>query len=156
LFGKRSDVSDAHDRHANVEVAYLLQRMERFDGVAILATNLRANIDEAFTRRLDVIVHFVTPEVDARRLLWERHLPETLPRADDLDLDLLAERFDVAGGVIRNIALTAAYRAAQENSVVTMGHLVRAVANEYTKMGRLLDLDRFGPYVHELEADPEG
>src|SRR5207245_1511269 len=83
LFGKRSEVSDAHDRYANVEVAYLLQRMELFDGIAILATNLRANLDEAFTRRLDSLVDFPEPEQEYRRQLWERTLGTAMPRAGD-------------------------------------------------------------------------
>ncbi|MDQ1706307.1 MAG: hypothetical protein QOF18_2673, partial [Frankiaceae bacterium] len=88
LFGKRSEVKDAHDRHANVEVAYLLQRMERFEGVAVLATNLQAHIDEAFSRRLDVVCDFRNPDEDERRRLWQLHLPPTLPQADDIDIDL--------------------------------------------------------------------
>jgi hypothetical protein len=153
LFGKRSETSDAKDRYANVEVAYLLQRMERFEGVAILATNLRSNIDDAFTRRLDIIVHFVLPDVDHRRLLWERHLPETLPQADDVDVEFLASRFEIAGGVIRNVALTAAYRAAQRGAEVTMGDLVRAMSAEYSKMGRLFDTSVLGRHARSLDDD---
>ncbi|MGY6502408.1 MAG: ATP-binding protein [Acidimicrobiales bacterium] len=150
LFGKRTDTSDAKDRYANVEVAYLLQRMERFDGVAVLATNLRSNIDEAFTRRLDVIVHFTIPDPDHRRLLWERHLPATLPQEPDLDLDFLARRFELSGGVIRNVTLTAAYQAAERDGRVSMGDLVRALSVEYTKMGRLFDTSGLDPWDGEL------
>ncbi|HVM53108.1 MAG TPA: ATP-binding protein [Acidimicrobiales bacterium] len=138
LFGKRSDVQSAHDRHANVEVAYLLQRMERFDGVAVLATNLRGNLDEAFTRRIDVIVQFAEPDVDERLRLWQLHLPPTLPVADDLDLALLAKALDVTGGVIRNITLAAAYVAAAESRPVEMSDLVSATRREYRKVGRLV------------------
>ena len=154
IFGKRTETSDARDRYANVEVAYLLQRMERFDGVAILATNLRSNIDEAFTRRLDIIVHFTLPDVEHRRLLWARHLPDSLPQSGDLDLDVLASRFEISGGVIRNVALTAAYRAAQRGDEVTMGDLVRAMNAEYTKMGRLFDTSGLGDHARVLD-DPE-
>jgi hypothetical protein len=153
IFGKRTETSDARDRYANVEVAYLLQRMERFDGVAILATNLRSNIDEAFTRRLDIIVHFTLPDVEHRRLIWERHLPESLPQAADIDLDVLATRFEIPGGVIRNVALTAAYRAAQRDDQVTMGDLIRAMSAEYSKMGRLFDTTALGPLTSALD-DP--
>ena len=153
IFGKRTETSDARDRYANVEVAYLLQRMERFDGVAILATNLRSNIDEAFTRRLDVIVHFVLPDLEHRTLLWERHLPDSLPKADDIDLGFLASRFEIAGGVIRNVALTAAYRAAERGEKVSMAHLIRAMSAEYTKMGRLFDSSSLGEWAAALE-DP--
>src|SRR5690606_31856481 len=86
IFGKRSEVKDAHDRYANVESAYLLQRLESFDGLAVLATNLRANIDDAFTRRLDVVVDFPVPDVAQRLRLWDRCLGTALPRAQDLDL----------------------------------------------------------------------
>jgi SpoVK/Ycf46/Vps4 family AAA+-type ATPase len=146
LFGKRSDVKDAHDRYANVETAFLLQRMETFDGVAILATNLRANLDEAFARRLDVIVDFPAPDEDHRRKLWDRCLGPALPRDDDLDLDFCARAFELSGGNIRSIAVTAAYLAAEADRPVTMADLVAAVATEYRKLGRLC-LDReFGKY----------
>jgi hypothetical protein len=151
IFGKRTETSDARDRYANVEVAYLLQRMERFDGVAILATNLRSNIDEAFTRRLDVIVHFMLPDAEHRRLLWERHLPDTLPKSDDIDIPFLAKKFDIAGGVIRNVALTAAYRAADQGEPVSMAHLLWAMNFEFTKMGRLFDSTGLGEYAAVLE-----
>ena len=114
LFGKRSEVKDARDRYANVEVAYLLQRMERFDGLAILTTNLRANVDEAFVRRLDAIVDFPMPEEEHRRRLWERNLPPDLPLADDIDLDFLARPFKLSGGNIRNMCVAAAYLAAAD------------------------------------------
>ncbi|MFP3905434.1 MAG: ATP-binding protein [Acidimicrobiales bacterium] len=152
LFGKRSETSGAHDRYANVEVAYLLQRMEHFDGIAILATNLRSNIDEAFTRRLDIIVHFTIPDVDHRLTLWRRHLPETLPQDDDLDIDFLATRFELSGGVIRNVTLTAAFRAAQRGDRVTMADLVKALSAEYSKMGRLFDTSMLGPHAGLLDS----
>jgi hypothetical protein len=146
LFGKRSEVSDAHDRYANVEVAYLLQRMELFDGIAILATNLRANLDEAFTRRLDSLVDFPEPEAEYRRRLWERSLGSTMPRAADLDLDFLAESFKLSGGAIRNIAVAAAYAAAEATHPLDMGDLVRATQREYMKLGRMVVESEFGPY----------
>jgi hypothetical protein len=137
LFGKRSDVQSSHDRHANVEVAYLLQRMERYDGVAVLTTNLRGNIDDAFLRRLDVVCNFTEPDVDERRLLWRIHLPPRMPIDDDVDLDELATHLDVSGGVIRNITLTAAHTAAATDRAVAMRDLVMASHREYRKMGRL-------------------
>ena len=98
LFGKRSEVRDANDRYANIEVAYLLQRMETFDGLAVLATNLRANVDEAFARRLDMVVDFPSPDVPLRRALWDRCLAAGVPRAEDLDLDFCAQAFELSGG----------------------------------------------------------
>jgi SpoVK/Ycf46/Vps4 family AAA+-type ATPase len=147
LFGKRSEVKDARDRYANVEVAYLLQRMESFDGLAILTTNLRANVDEAFIRRLDAIVDFALPEEEHRRLLWDRNLPDAVPKDDDIDLDFLARRFKLSGGDIRNICVAAAYLAAADDRDVSMGDLIRATEREYQKLGRLTVEAEFGKYL---------
>jgi hypothetical protein len=147
IFGKRSEVRDAHDRYANIESAYLLQRMETFDGIAVLATNLRANVDEAFTRRLDVIVDFPLPDEEHRLRLWDRCLGPLLPRSDDLDLEFLAARFELAGGHIRSAAVTAAYLAAEAGHALSMVDLVGAVAREYRKLGRLCLEREFGPYL---------
>ena len=154
LFGKRSEVKDARDRYANVEVAYLLQRMERFDGVAILTTNLRSNVDEAFVRRLDAIVDFPMPEEEHRRLLWARNLSPELPVQDGIDLDFLARRFKISGGNIRNVCVTAAYLAAAADRSVSMADLVRATEREYRKLGRLTVEAEFGEY-YELVTAPE-
>jgi hypothetical protein len=146
LFGKRSEVKDARDRYANVEVAYLLQRMERFDGLAVLTTNLRSNVDEAFVRRLDAIIDFPMPEEDARRRLWAANLPAGVPVTDDIDLDFLAARFKISGGNIRNVCVTAAYLAASEDRAISMADLVRATEREYRKLGRLTVEAEFGEY----------
>ncbi|TAM82297.1 MAG: ATP-binding protein [Jatrophihabitans sp.] len=151
VFGKRSEVRDAHDRYANVESAYLLQRMESFDGLVILATNLRANIDEAFTRRLDVLVDFPLPDEHHRRLLWDRCLGATVGRAPRLDLGFCAGAFDLAGGAIRAACVTAAYLAAEDDGPITMAHVITAVQREYRKLGRLCLQAEFGPY-YELIA----
>jgi len=151
IFGKRSEVRDAHDRYANLEIAYLLQRMESFDGLAVLATNLRANLDEAFTRRLDAIVDFPLPDEAARRRLWERCLGGALPRGRDLDLDFCAGAFELSGGSIASIALAAAYLAAEADRPLAMADLVHAVHREYRKLGRLARETEFGPY-HGLVA----
>ncbi|MFI2375186.1 ATP-binding protein [Streptomyces sp. NPDC018964] len=149
IFGKRSEVKDAHDRHANIESAYLLQRMESFDGIAVLTTNLRANLDEAFTRRLDVVADFPMPDTGQRLALWERCLGDRLPRADDLDLAFCADRFELAGGSIRACAVTAAYLAAESGEPLTMRQTVTAIAQEYRKLGRLVLESEFGPYLAE-------
>lgn len=148
IFGKRSEVRDAHDRYANIESAYLLQRMETFDGIAVLATNLRANLDEAFTRRLDVIIDFPLPDEELRRDLWDRCLGSSLPRAGDLDLEFLAVAFELAGGHIRSAAVTAAYLAAEGGRALGMADLVGAVAREYRKLGRLCLEREFGKYMN--------
>jgi hypothetical protein len=145
VFGKRSEVKDAHDRYANVESAFLLQRMESFDGLAILATNLRANIDEAFTRRLDVLVDFPMPDAAQRLVLWRTCL-RTLPQSETLDLEFCAESFELSGGAIRSAAVTAAYLAVNAGCPVTMAQVVMAVQREYRKLGRLCLEQEFGRY----------
>jgi len=154
IFGKRSEVRDAHDRYANIEVAYLLQRMETFDGLAILTTNLRANLDDAFTRRLDAIIDFPVPDVEQRRVLWERCLGEDLPREHDIDLDFCAQQFELAGGHIRSIAITAAYLAAGRGSPLRMSDLVQAIQREYRKLGRLLVRAEFGDWLDAAGDGP--
>ena len=139
IFGKRSEVKDAHDRYANIEISYLLQRMEAYDGVTILATNLRANLDEAFTRRLQFAVDFPFPEEEDRLRIWQTLFPPDVPRGDDLDFDLLARRFKLAGGNIRNIIVSAAYLAAADGGRVTMNHLLHGTRRELQKMGRLMN-----------------
>ncbi|MFZ4273932.1 ATP-binding protein [Streptomyces arboris] len=147
IFGKRSQVKDAHDKHANVESAYLLQRMESFDGIAVLTTNLRANLDEAFTRRLDVIAEFPMPDAEQRLALWDRCLGTAIPRDPALDLEFCAARFELAGGSIRACAVTAAYLAAESRAPLTMDQLVTAVLQEYRKLGRLVLESEFGPWL---------
>jgi hypothetical protein len=150
LFGKRSEVNDARDRYANVEVAYLLQRLEDFAGIALLSTNLRTNIDDAFTRRIDVLIDFPEPDVEHRLLLWERCLGSGAPRADDLDLEFLAERFELTGGNIRNICVAAAFGAAAQQIPISMSLLVSNVALEYRKLGRLCNASEFGDWLDRL------
>jgi SpoVK/Ycf46/Vps4 family AAA+-type ATPase len=130
-----------------------LQRMELFDGLAVLTTNLRSNIDDAFARRLDAIVDFPMPEDDDRRRLWEQHLRPGLPRADDVDLDFLARAFKISGGNIRNIVLAAAFLAAEDHRPVAMADLIRATEREYRKLGHLVVETEFGPY-YELVMTP--
>ncbi|UZN02555.1 AAA family ATPase [Cellulomonas sp. S1-8] len=140
LFGKRTDVSSSHDRYANIEVAYLLQRLEVFDGLVILATNLQGNIDDAFWRRIAVSVTFTPPDEVERRRIWQRVFPAAAP-VEDVDLDVLARRFKVTGGVIRNAALGAAFAAADEGGAITMGRVVRALQRELVKLGHLSVID---------------
>jgi hypothetical protein len=152
IFGKRSEVRDAHDRYANIESAYLLQRMETFDGLAILATNLRSNIDDAFTRRLDMIIDFPAPDERSRLSIWQRCLRPPVPVADDLDLDFCARAFTMSGGNIRSAATTAGYLAAGAGGPIGMAELISAIAAEYRKMGRLVLEREFGPYLIKPRA----
>ncbi len=138
LFGKRSEVKDAHDRYANIEIAYLLQKMEQFDGLAILATNLRQNLDDAFARRLTFCVQFPFPEETERRRLWEALWPPHAPRADDVEFGALAGEFAMSGGNIRNTVLAAAHLAAANGQVITREHLLDATRREFQKLGKHL------------------
>jgi hypothetical protein len=136
LFGKRSQVRDSHDRYANIEVNYLLQRMEAYRGLAILATNMRSSLDDAFTRRIRFIVNFPVPEHEDRLRIWQKVFPPQTP-VERLDLDRLAS-YKLTGGGIFNSALNAAFLAAQEGSAVTMGHVLKAIRTEYIKSDRLI------------------
>ncbi|MEV2227888.1 AAA family ATPase [Streptomyces phaeochromogenes] len=135
LFGARTEISEANDRFANMETAYLLQRLDRFDGLAVLTTNLRQNIDAAFIRRMDFVVEFPLPDEDARLRMWDLHLPAQV-RAPDVDLRALARCYPVPGGWIRNAVIAAAFRAADGERKVGREHLVQAVRREYAKAGR--------------------
>ncbi|WP_030681908.1 ATP-binding protein [Streptomyces cellulosae] len=137
MFGKRSEVKDSHDRYANLESAYLLQRLEAFDGVALLTTNLRANIDDAFTRRLDMVVDFPFPDQEQRLALW-RHSLKHVPCEDDADPGACAREFELAGGSIRSAVVTAAYAAAGRGAAVSTADLVEGARREYRKAGRLV------------------
>jgi AAA+ superfamily predicted ATPase len=146
LFGKRSEVRDSHDRYANLEISYLLQKMESYEGLAILATNLRQNLDESFIRRLAFTLQFPLPDSNQRRRIWQGIWPAETPLADDVDLGRLAERFKLSGGNIKNIALAAAFLAAEDGSSVGMNHLLKATRREYQKMGKQLsDTELNGP-----------
>jgi AAA+ superfamily predicted ATPase len=137
LFGKRTEVSDAHDRYANIETSYLLQKMEEYDGIVILATNLRENMDEAFTRRLRFIVEFPFPDDEHRRRIWATHFPEAAPLSEAVDCEVLAHQFQLAGGNIKNIVLNAAFYAAEDGEKIEMEHIVRGAKREFEKMGKL-------------------
>ncbi len=143
LFGKRSEVKDAHDRYANIETAYLLQRLEEYDGIVILATNLRKNMDEAFVRRLHSTIDFPFPEEQDRLRIWKSIWPAEIPMDPNLDLSHLARQFEVSGGNIRNIALVAAFLAADDSGIIDMPQLLRATRREYQKMGRVIAQDEF-------------
>jgi len=137
LFGKRSEVKTSNDRYANVAVNYLLQRLDSFEGVAILTTNLEGSIDPAFRRRLSMRLYFPFPDEELRARLWAAHVPPGVPCAGVLDFTELARRYPLSGGYIRNSALRAAFLAAQEKRPLCQDHLVRAVQLEYRELGKL-------------------
>jgi SpoVK/Ycf46/Vps4 family AAA+-type ATPase len=136
LFGKRTEVVDAHDRYANLETAYLLTRLEQFEGLAILATNLRQNIDAAFLRRLEFVIDFEEPDREERLALWNCHLPTDAPLGEDVNLNELAALYPVVGGVIRNAAVAAGFLAASGGVPIDRRHFIHAIRREYAKAGR--------------------
>jgi hypothetical protein len=150
LFGKRTEVRDSHDRYANIEVNYLLQRMEDYRGLAILATNMKNVLDNAFLRRLRFLVEFPFPDADSRRRIWQRVFSPQAP-VDGLDYNCLA-RLEIAGGNIRNIALNAAFLASNEEASIEMGHVMRATRREYTKIDKLITQAEFGPYYGLMKS----
>lgn len=146
LFGKRSEVKDAHDRYANIEIGYLLQKMEEFDGVVILATNLSKNIDDAFLRRIQIAIDFPFPDDSHRKLIWTRMFPEEAPLAKDIDYNFLAGKIKLAGGNIKNIAIAAAFYAAENSGEISMHHIMHAAKREYQKIGKPFMKSDFEPY----------
>jgi len=151
LFGKRSEVKDAHDRYANIEVAYLLQKIEEYEGVVILASNLSKNIDEAFSRRMHYVVEFPLPDDGLRERLWRGMFPSLVPLDQDVDFRFLAKQFAITGGDIRNVALDAAFMAAQDGKVLTMKQLVKAMARQLAKQGRVPSPVEFKQYHSAIE-----
>jgi hypothetical protein len=152
LFGKRTTIQDAHDRYANIEIAYLLQKLEEHEGLSILATNLRQNLDVAFTRRLTFIVDFPFPDEASRKRLWQSIWPAQVPRSGDLDLDFMATRFKLAGGAVKNVAVAAAFFAAEEGGELRTEHLLWAMRREIEKSGHAVAESEFGPYGERVEA----
>lgn len=137
LFGKRTAISDAHDRYANIETSYLLQKMEAYEGVVILATNLRDNMDEAFTRRIRFIVEFPFPDEADRLGIWKSHFPTEAPVSPTIDYAFLARELPVTGGNIKNMALNAAFLAAQDDGAIGMEHILHSARREFEKIGKL-------------------
>jgi SpoVK/Ycf46/Vps4 family AAA+-type ATPase len=150
LFGKRTEVRDSHDRYANIEVNYLLQRMEDYRGVAILCTNRRNSLDRAFLRRLRFLVDFPFPDAEDRRRIWQKMFPPMAPLGA-LDFAALA-RLEVPGGNIRNIALNAAFLAADAGQSIETVHVLHAARREYSKIDKLPSAAEFGSYYRQGAA----
>lgn len=156
LFGKRSEVKDAHDRYANIEVAYLLQKLDEHAGPVVLATNLARHIDEAFARRMHVVLEFPLPDERQRERLWRGMFPAQAPLAEDIDFDFLARQFRLAGGDIRNVALDAAFLAAQGGGPIGMREIVRALARQVAKQGKVTAPADFKQYLPLAMHDAGG
>lgn len=150
LFGKRGETSSANDKYANMETAYLLQKIENYDGVIIMATNYLGNIDEAFMRRIHFIFTIPFPEIHLRKTLWHKALGAA-PLDENVDFDFLAERFEISGALIKNIGLSAAFFAAKDQLNISMAHIVPAIYLELSKQGKVLIADDFGDYAFILK-----
>jgi hypothetical protein len=155
LFGRRSEVRDSHDRYANVEISYLLQRMEAYQGATILATNLSQNLDESFARRFAITIRFPFPDAAERERIWRTIWPTETPLGGDINFHHLADRFKLSGGNIKNAALAAAFLAAEDGGPLTTKHLLRAVEREYQKMGKCVTAEALAEEFHETEQSHE-
>lgn len=153
LFGKRSEVKDSHDRYANIEIAYLLQKMEEYEGITILASNLRKNLDDAFVRRIKFIIEFPIPDEPHRYQIWQVHMPEQAPIEDDLDFEFLARNFKLTGGNIKNTVLHAAFLSASEESAINMKHIIQGIQREFQKAGKVCVKGDFGRYFELLSGN---
>lgn len=151
IFGKRSEVNDSKDRYANAEVAYILQRMEQYDGVVIMASNLLKNIDEAFMRRIRYLVHFEMPDEKVRKELWMGCFPKETPQ-ENIDFDFLAKTFEFSGGSIKNVVLNSVFLAAEEGTKVGMSQIIRSIKHEYIKQGKSVFVAEFGVYGYYLHG----
>ncbi|MDE5863260.1 MAG: ATP-binding protein [Lachnospiraceae bacterium] len=146
LFSRRTQVNDSNDKHSNMEAAYLLQKMEEYEGVVILATNYMQNIDEAFKRRIQFMIDFPFPDESGRRMLWEKAFPQQMEFDEIPDYDFLAKHFELTGSHIRNIALQAAFFAADGGKGVTMEYIVKALLWEMRKTGKRISREDLREY----------
>lgn len=147
LFGKRSEIKDSHDKYANVETSFLLQKMEEYQGVVIMTTNLLTNIDPAFLRRISYIIHFPFPDASQRESLWKSVFPAETPVDTTVDLSFLAQRFEMTGAMIKNSAVSAAFLAAAQNRAITMKDILYAIQKQFSKHGKRLSVQELGPYA---------
>lgn len=148
IMGKRNEVKDSHDKYANTEIAYILQRMEEYDGIVILATNYLQNIDSAFMRRIRYVVSFEIPDEETRKEIWHSAFAEGVPLSEDLDFEYLSKQFEFAGGQIKNIVLNATFYAASENQPVSMRHMVHAISLDLMKDKNLTFIAELGEYAY--------
>ncbi len=155
LFGKRTDVKDAHDRYANLEVNYLLQRIEQYEGLVVLATNMQRNLDDAFLRRMQEVIDFPFPNEKLRERIWRRHMPADAPVAKDIDYGFLAKQFKLSGGNIKNAVMTAAFQAASQGKKIGMAEMILGVRSELQKQGKLVMKSDFGKYFQAAQPAVE-
>lgn len=151
LFGKRSEVKSSNDRYANIETSYLLQKIEEYEGISILATNYLNNIDKAFLRRINYIISYPFPDANSRTEIWKVMFPKEAPLDEDVDFEYLGQTFEIAGGNIKNVVVYSAFLAANENSTISMKHILTAIRHELQKMDKLLLIDDFGEYKYLIK-----
>lgn len=150
IFAKRTEVKDSHDRNANLETSYLLQKMEEHTGITILTTNFLENIDKAFFRRINYVVHFAFPNAAARKEIWLKMFTKEVPIAKDVDFNFIAKQFELSGGSIKNACLTAAFMAASESTEITMKHMIKSIEYEIKKQGKMVAKSDFAEYSYLL------
>lgn len=148
FFGKRTEIKDSHDKYANIETSFLLQKLESYQGILLLATNYLKNIDEAFVRRIKFIIHFTLPDEENRKKLWYTMFPKEAPKDESIDFDFLAKKFPLSGGTIKNIVLKAAFLAASQKKLITMEHILISLQEELAKQGKIILPSDFGKYRH--------
>lgn len=148
ILGKRTEVKDSHDKNANMETSYLLQKMEEYDGITIMTTNFTENIDKAFFRRISYVVHFTMPDYVSRKEIWQKMFPKETPISDDVDFEFLAKNFEISGGNIKNIVLSSSFMAASESKKVEMKHVVKALEYEIKKQGKMVSKNDFAEYSY--------
>lgn len=152
LFSKRTEIGSSNDKYANSETAFLLQKIEEYDGISILATNLYNNFDTAFVRRITYAVRLDSPDEEARHTLWKTMLPASARVEEDIPFRFLAKKFELSGANIKAILFGAAYMAGAEGKPIGIGHIVRSMEYEYRKLGRFIDREAFGPYAKYLST----
>lgn len=151
LFGKRSEVSEANDKYANATTSYLLQKTEEYNGVILMATNYMSNVDEAFMRRINYVIHFPVPSADTRKKIWQSMLPTAPDISRGIDFDYIAENFEITGGVIKNIVISAAFLAAAESRPISMKHIIKALYYDRGKQGKTIIKSEFGKYSFYID-----
>lgn len=150
LFGKRSEIKDSHERYSNIKINYLLQKMEEYKGLCILATNLRNALDRAFLRCIRFVIDFPIPDADQRKAIWKKCFEPKIPNIN-VDFKFLAKQFKISGGDIRNITVNATFLAAADNTKVEMKHIITSLKQEFIKIGKPCLESEFGPYYHMVK-----
>jgi len=151
ILGKRTEVKDSHDKNANLETSFLLQKMEEFEGITVLSTNFLQNIDKAFFRRINYVINFPFPDFNSRKLIWQNIFPKEAPLDKNIDFNYLSSQFELSGGSIKNIAVNSAFIAAKNNTKINMSNILKSVKYELTKQGKVLLKDDFGEHGYLLE-----